>query len=107
MTVRAAQPTNDRDRPTPGSTERAFGGDQLMRLPIDDQSDLTAIAALVPDVLTMAGSDSTSSAFSVAGQLTTANNVTVANQPSSFTRTLTPRLRNGGTINAALYAGDG
>ncbi|MBI3789758.1 MAG: TonB-dependent receptor [Gemmatimonadetes bacterium] len=77
VTIRAAQPVTDRDRPTPGSTERSFSADQLMRMPLEDPSDLTALAALVPGVLTLGGTDTSASAFSVAGQRTTANNVTL------------------------------
>ncbi len=77
VTVRAAQGGNDRERPTPGSTERAFNADQLVRMPLEDASDLTAIAALVPGVLGLGGSDSTANSFSVAGQRATANNVTL------------------------------
>ena len=77
VTVRAAQPASDRDRPTPGSTERAFSADMLVRMPLEDPSDLTAIAALVPGVLSLGGSDTSANAFSVAGQRTSANNVTL------------------------------
>ncbi|MGD9524618.1 MAG: carboxypeptidase regulatory-like domain-containing protein [Gemmatimonadales bacterium] len=65
-----------REAPTPGSTERAFSGDQALRLPID-ASDLTALAALVPGVIVTAGNDSTAAQFSIAGQSGTANNYTV------------------------------
>ncbi len=77
VNIRAVQPTNDRERPTPGSTERTFSANDLMRLPLDDPSDLTAIAALVPGVLSLGGTDTSANAFSVAGQRTSANNVTL------------------------------
>ena len=76
VVVRAAPRQNDR-QPSPGTTERAFTPDQLMRLPIEDQSDLTALAALAPGVVTFGGSDSTNSSFSVAGQRTDQNSITL------------------------------
>jgi hypothetical protein len=94
VTVRAAQPTTDRDRPTPGSTERTFSADQLMRMPLEDPSDLTAIAALVPGVLTLAGSDTSANAFSVAGQRTTANNVTLDGMSFGSTSVPADAVRN-------------
>jgi len=69
-------PLRGREAPTPGSTERAFTGEQALRLPID-ASDLTALAALVPGVIVTAGTDSTAAQFSIAGQSGTSNNYTV------------------------------
>ena len=65
------------DRPSPGSTERLLTPDQVLRLPIEDASDLTALAALAPGVVSIAGTDSTANSFSVAGQRTDQNNVTL------------------------------
>jgi hypothetical protein len=62
--------------PTPGSSERAFGADQLSRLPTD-VSDLTLLASLVPGVVSIAGSDSTANSFSVAGLGADANALTL------------------------------
>lgn len=73
-TVRAQGDQNE--RPTPGSTERNLGADQLARLPIDP-SDLAALAQLVPGVIVTAGSDSTATSFQVAGQSGAANNIVV------------------------------
>ncbi len=70
------QQPNAADRPTPGSTERNLTGEQLYRLPVD-ASDPTAIAGLAPGVVTLSGSDSSSSAFSVAGQRTDQNQITL------------------------------
>jgi hypothetical protein len=67
---------NQNDRPTPGSTERNLTGEQLYRLPVD-ASDPAAIAGLAPGVVTLGASDSTSSAFSVAGQRTDQNQITL------------------------------
>src|SRR5439155_840102 len=64
------------ERPTPGSTERDLSPQLLARLPID-ASDLTLIATLAPGVVGIAGTDSTDAAFSVAGQRTTANDITL------------------------------
>ena len=67
---------NQNDRPTPGSQERNLTGEQLYRLPVD-ASDPTAIAGLAPGVVTLGASDSSSSAFSVAGQRTDQNQITL------------------------------
>lgn len=67
---------NQNDRPTPGSTERQVSADQAAKLPID-ASDLAALAALAPGVVVTPGSDSTATAFSVAGQNTSQNNFVV------------------------------
>jgi hypothetical protein len=64
------------DRPTPGTQERVLTGDQLYRLPVD-ASDPAALAGLTAGVVTMGGTDSTSSAFSVAGQRVDQNQVTL------------------------------
>ena len=64
------------DLPTPGSTSGAITPDNVARLPID-ANDLTALVALVPGITTLAGTDSTAAAFSVAGQRADANAVTL------------------------------
>src|SRR6266702_5335763 len=60
----------------PGSSERNYNPEQLARLPIN-ASDLNTVATLQPGVLGIRESDSTVTAFSVAGQRPTANNVTL------------------------------
>lgn len=64
------------DRPTPGTTERVLSGDQLYRLPVDG-TDPTALAGLSAGVVTLGGSDSSASAFSVAGQRVDQNQITL------------------------------
>src|SRR5438034_6091855 len=59
-----------------GSTAQTLSPEQMTRLPID-ATDLNAVAALAPGVLPIAATDSTTTAFSVAGQRSTANNVTL------------------------------
>lgn len=77
VVVRARQTPRDLpDRPTPGSQERNLTPDQVARLPIDP-SDLALLATLAPGVVGIEGTDSTASAFSVAGQRPDANNVTL------------------------------
>ncbi|HEX6534347.1 MAG TPA: hypothetical protein VF041_07110, partial [Gemmatimonadaceae bacterium] len=77
VTVRARRPRGGRgERPAPGTTERAIGGDQAARLPID-AGDLEALAALAPGVIPIDGTDSTAAGFSVAGLPPSANDVTV------------------------------
>ena len=75
VTVTARRRT-PRDGQTPGATGRNLSGDQAERLPID-ASDLAALAALAPGVVPIGATDSTSTAFSVAGQRPTANNITL------------------------------
>ena len=62
--------------PTPGSTERGFNPDQLAQMPLD-VTDLSVLAGLVPGVLTIGATDSTATAFSVAGLGADANAVTL------------------------------
>jgi hypothetical protein len=77
VVVRARQTPRDAgDRPTPGSQERNLTPEQLARLPID-QSDLALLATLAPGVVGIEGTDSTASAFSVAGLRPDANSVTL------------------------------
>jgi len=76
VTVTARRTPREPERPTPGSTERDLSPQLLARLPID-ASDLTLIATLAPGVVGIAGTDSTDAAFSVAGQRTTANDITL------------------------------
>ena len=64
------------EAPTPGSTERVLSPDQMARLPVDP-SDLASLVSLVPGVLPISGTDSTASAFSVAGLGPDANAVTL------------------------------
>jgi hypothetical protein len=64
------------DRPTPGSQERNLTPDQVARLPIDP-TDLALLATLAPGVVGIEATDSTSSAFSVAGLRPDANSVTL------------------------------
>ncbi len=59
-----------------GATGQGLSGEEVVRLPTD-ASDLSTVATLAPGVLAIAGGDSSSAAFSVAGQRPTANNVTL------------------------------
>ena len=77
VTVRA---TNNRDtqqeRPAPGSTERNLSPAQLDRLPVD-KGDLASVATLAPGVVGSAATDSTPASFSVSGQPTSQNQITL------------------------------
>src|SRR5213593_617386 len=64
------------DLPTPGSTERALSPELVARLPLED-NDLNLLATLVPGVVGIAATDSTTTAFSVAGLRSDANAVTL------------------------------
>ena len=77
ITVRAgAQIVRAPAGPTPGSSERAFNADQLARLPTD-ATDLALLTSLVPGVLTIGATDSSATAFSVAGLGPDANALTL------------------------------
>ena len=69
----AGQP---QDRPTAGSQERNLSAAQLDRLPID-KGDLASIAALAPGVIGTSATDSTAATFSVGGQPTNQNQITL------------------------------
>lgn len=64
------------DGPTPGSTERILGPDQLTRLPIDN-TDLNALVGLVPGVVPISASDTAPGSYSVAGLGPDANALTL------------------------------
>ena len=64
------------DRPTAGSQERNLSAAQLDRLPID-KGDLASIAALAPGVIGTSATDSTAATFSVGGQPTNQNQITL------------------------------
>jgi hypothetical protein len=75
--VRAApRPRQQTDRPEAGSTERGLPPNLINRLPVE-AGDLNALATLAPGVVGVAGTDSTNAAFSVAGQPTSQNNITL------------------------------
>jgi hypothetical protein len=76
VTVRATNRDNQADRPTAGSTERNLSAAQLDRLPVD-KGDLAAVATLAPGVVGTAATDSTPASFSVAGQPTSQNQITL------------------------------
>ncbi|HVH10459.1 MAG TPA: TonB-dependent receptor [Gemmatimonadales bacterium] len=75
ITVRARSGARA-ERTGPGSTGTNLNPEQLARLPID-AADLNAVATLTPGVLGIAGTDSSATAFSVAGQRPSANAVTL------------------------------
>lgn len=77
VTANRAPMASARDpRPTPGSTERSLSGEALLRLPIDP-SDPNAVALLAAGVVGISASDTSAAAFSVAGQRTDQNQVTL------------------------------
>jgi len=75
VTVRGRAP-NRTTVPSPGEVDRNLNPEQVVRLPID-ASDLNALATLVPGVVGIGETDSTSAQFSVAGQRPTANDITL------------------------------
>lgn len=76
VTVRARNDANAQDRPTAGSVERNLTAAQLDRLPVD-KGDLATVATLVPGVIGTGATDSTAAVFSVAGQPTNQNQITL------------------------------
>lgn len=76
VVVRGNNPSAGNERPGPGSVERVMSGEQLNRLPIDP-NDPAAIAALTPGVVATSATDTSASAFSVAGQRTDQNQITL------------------------------
>src|SRR5256886_10385014 len=64
------------DRVGRGASGQGFSGEDVARLPTD-ASDLNTVATLAPGVIAIGGGDTTAANFSVAGQRTTANNVTL------------------------------
>ena len=58
-------------------TGRTLSLERVSRLPLDDAGELAAIAALTPGVVSTAATDTTSAAFSVAGQRPTQNHITL------------------------------
>ena len=74
--VRANNNAQQPDRPTAGSQERNLSAAQLDRLPID-KGDLASIAALAPGVIGTSATDSTAATFSVGGQPTNQNQITL------------------------------
>lgn len=76
VVVRGTNANTIIDRAGPGSIEKVLTGDQLNRLPIDP-SDPAALAALTPGVVAMSATDTSSSAFSVAGQRIDQNQITL------------------------------
>lgn len=76
VVVRGNNLNQNAERPGPGSVERVMSGEQLNRLPIDP-NDPAAIAALTPGVVASSATDTSSSSFSVAGQRTDQNQITL------------------------------
>lgn len=77
LTVRSRQQPAPRfERAPPGTQERVFDAERNTRLPLD-ASDLTALAALTPGVVTTAANDSSPAQVNVAGQAPAANNITL------------------------------
>ncbi len=65
------------DAAAAGGTGRTVTQERLQRLPLDNAGDLAAIAALTPGVVTVGATDTTTATFSVAGQRTTQNHITL------------------------------
>ncbi|HEX7937582.1 MAG TPA: carboxypeptidase regulatory-like domain-containing protein, partial [Gemmatimonadaceae bacterium] len=76
VTVNARTAPRAGERPEPGSIERVLTGDQLARLPID-ATDPNVLALLQPGVIGIGATDTSAAAFSVAGQRTDQNLVTL------------------------------
>ncbi|HEX8272478.1 MAG TPA: carboxypeptidase regulatory-like domain-containing protein [Longimicrobiaceae bacterium] len=73
VTARRTPPPSGRD---PAATEREVSGEALNRLPVDP-ADVTSLATLTPGVTALGGGDSLQLAFSVLGQGSEANQMTL------------------------------
>jgi len=74
VTVTAARIDSTR---AAGGTGRTLLQDRITELPLDAAGDLAAIAALAPGVVATPGTDTSAAAFSVGGQRTTQNHVSL------------------------------
>src|SRR5688572_14095078 len=76
VVVRGQQRPQQPPRPEAGNTERLLSSGQTTRMPVD-AGNLNDLATLAPGVIGIAGTDSTPAAFSVAGQPSNQNNITL------------------------------
>src|SRR5688500_8210694 len=76
VVVRGQQRPQGPPRPEAGNTERLLSSGQTTRMPVD-AGNLNDLATLAPGVIGIAGTDSTPQAFSVAGQPSDQNSITL------------------------------
>ncbi len=81
------------NQPGVAASEHNISGEQAMHLPID-ASDLSMLAALAPGVIFTAGTDSTNSTFSVAGQSAASNSYVVDGVTTTSTSIPQDDVRN-------------
>ncbi len=81
------------NQPGVAASEHNISGEQAMHLPID-ASDLSMLAALAPGVIFTAGTDSTNSTFSVAGQSAASNSYVVDGVTTTNTSVPQDAVRN-------------
>jgi hypothetical protein len=95
ITARATRPAPGRG--DAGSTERAISGELANRLPVENSTDPSQLATLVPGVVAASQADSSEArgSFSVAGQRAALNNVTL--DGTSFSSRLTGGQAGGGS----------
>jgi hypothetical protein len=95
VTARATRPAPGRG--DAGSTERAISGELAGRLPVENTTDPSQLATLVPGVVAASQADSSEArgSFSVAGQRSSLNNVTL--DGTSFSSRLTGGQAGGGS----------
>ncbi len=106
VVVRGQQRPQGPPRPEAGNTERLLSSGQTTRMPVD-AGNLNDLATLAPGVIGIAGTDSTPQAFSVAGQPSDQNSITL--DGLSFGRSEIPQeaLRNTRIITSTYDVGRG
>src|SRR5687768_8149269 len=106
VVVRGQQRPQGPPRPEAGNTERVLSSGQTTRMPVD-AGNLNDLATLAPGVIGIAGTDSTPQAFSVAGQPSDQNSITL--DGLSFGRSEIPQeaLRNTRVITSTYDVGRG
>ncbi|HEU5184629.1 MAG TPA: carboxypeptidase regulatory-like domain-containing protein, partial [Gemmatimonadaceae bacterium] len=93
-------------RPEAGNTERMLPSGMTTRLPVD-AGDLNDLATLAPGVIGIAGTDSTPAAFSIAGQPSDQNNITLDGLSFGAGNVPQEALRNTRVITSTYDVGRG
>src|ERR671915_53842 len=106
VVVRGQQRPQQLPRPEAGNTERMLPSGQTTRMPVD-AGNLNDLATLAPGVIGIAGSDSTPQAFSVAGQPSDQNNITLDGLSFGAGNVPHEALRNTRVITSTYDVGRG
>jgi hypothetical protein len=93
-------------RPEAGNTERLLPSGMTTRLPVD-AGNLNDLATLAPGVIGIAGTDSTGAGFSIAGQPSNQNNITLDGLSFGASEIPQEALRNTRVITSTYDVGRG